>query len=253
MEGGGFATRGALFPGVPFVVIGRGIDDVWSATSSQADNTDVFVETLCGDDTHYMFKGSCRAMTTFNAGVLSAVGLTRPAGGLPRDGARPGRGLRDGRRDARRRLARALDARPRAALDEVVLRARHEPGDLGEELPEDDGRGRVLVQLVLRRRQGHRDVLERPPARARARDRSGAADRRLGRLRLARLPHAGPARAGDRPGRAARSSTGTTSPPRASAPPTTTGATGRSSASSCSSASSTRRRASSRSRTSSRR
>ncbi len=74
MEGGGFATRGALFPGVPFVVIGRGIDDVWSATSSQADNTDVFVETLCGDDTHYMVKGTCRAMTTFNAGMLSASG-----------------------------------------------------------------------------------------------------------------------------------------------------------------------------------
>ena len=74
MEGGGFATRGALFPGVPFVVIGRGIDDVWTATSSQADNTDVFVETLCGDDTHYMVKGSCRAMTTFDAGVLSASG-----------------------------------------------------------------------------------------------------------------------------------------------------------------------------------
>ena len=74
MEGGGFATRGALFPGVPFVVIGRGLDDVWSATSSQADNTDVFIETLCGDDTHYMVKGTCRAMTTFDAGVLSASG-----------------------------------------------------------------------------------------------------------------------------------------------------------------------------------
>jgi acyl-homoserine lactone acylase PvdQ len=74
MEGGGFATRGALFPGVPFVVIGRGLDDVWSATSSQADNTDVFIETLCGDDTHYMYKGTCRAMTTFDAGVLSASG-----------------------------------------------------------------------------------------------------------------------------------------------------------------------------------
>ena len=74
LEGGGFSTRGALFPGVPFVVIGRGIDDVWSATSSQADNTDVFIETLCGDDTHYMYKGACRAMTTFDAGVLSASG-----------------------------------------------------------------------------------------------------------------------------------------------------------------------------------
>ncbi len=74
MAGGGFDTRGALFPGVPFVVIGRGIDDAWSATSSQADNTDIFIETLCGDDTHYMYKGTCRAMTTFDAGVLSQSG-----------------------------------------------------------------------------------------------------------------------------------------------------------------------------------
>lgn len=74
MHGGGFDTRGALFPGVPFVVIGRGIDDVWSATSSQADNIDVFVETLCGDDTHYLVKGTCTAMTTFDAGVLSKAG-----------------------------------------------------------------------------------------------------------------------------------------------------------------------------------
>ena len=43
----GFATRGAVFPGVPFVLIGRGPDFAWSATSSQADNIDLFVETLC--------------------------------------------------------------------------------------------------------------------------------------------------------------------------------------------------------------
>jgi Penicillin amidase len=35
LEGGGFSTRGALFPGVPFVVIGRGPDFAWSATSSR--------------------------------------------------------------------------------------------------------------------------------------------------------------------------------------------------------------------------
>jgi acyl-homoserine lactone acylase PvdQ len=74
MHGGGFDTRGALFPGVPFVVIGRGIDDAWSATSSDADNTDVFIEALCGGDTHYLYKGTCRAMTTFDAGVLSKTG-----------------------------------------------------------------------------------------------------------------------------------------------------------------------------------
>jgi acyl-homoserine lactone acylase PvdQ len=74
LEGGGFSTRGALFPGVPFVVIGRGPDYAWSATSSQADNVDLFAETLCGDDLHYRYKGECRAMTTFDAGVLRKSG-----------------------------------------------------------------------------------------------------------------------------------------------------------------------------------
>jgi acyl-homoserine lactone acylase PvdQ len=71
LHGGGFDTRGVIFPGVPFVVIGRGLDFVWSATSSRADNIDVFAETLCGgDDAHYLFRGECRAMTVFNAGEL---------------------------------------------------------------------------------------------------------------------------------------------------------------------------------------
>ncbi len=75
LEGGGFSTRGAVFPGVPFVVIGRGRDFAWSATSSEADNTDVFVETLCGgDDHHYVFRGQCIAMQRFDAGVLKANG-----------------------------------------------------------------------------------------------------------------------------------------------------------------------------------
>ncbi len=74
LEGGGFASRGALFPGVPFVVIGRGPDYVWSATSSQADNIDIFAETLCGDDTHYLYKGQCREMTRFDAGTLKKSG-----------------------------------------------------------------------------------------------------------------------------------------------------------------------------------
>jgi acyl-homoserine lactone acylase PvdQ len=75
LEGGGFSTRGAVFPGVPFVVIGRGPDFAWSATSSQADNIDVFAETLCGgDDHHYLFRGQCLAMQRFDAGVLRTNG-----------------------------------------------------------------------------------------------------------------------------------------------------------------------------------
>jgi len=74
LSGGGFDARGALFPGVPFVVIGRGKDFAWSATSSQADNIDLFAETLCGgDEQHYLYKGTCRAMTRFDAGVLRAA------------------------------------------------------------------------------------------------------------------------------------------------------------------------------------
>ena len=75
LEGGGFSARGALFPGVPFVVIGRGADFAWSATSSQADNIDLFVETLCnGDDRHYVFRGQCLPMRRFAAGTLRSSG-----------------------------------------------------------------------------------------------------------------------------------------------------------------------------------
>jgi acyl-homoserine lactone acylase PvdQ len=75
LEGGGFATRGAVFPGVPFVVIGRGSDYAWTATSSGADNTDLFAETLCGgDDRHYLYGGRCLAMSRFFAGTLKAQG-----------------------------------------------------------------------------------------------------------------------------------------------------------------------------------
>jgi acyl-homoserine lactone acylase PvdQ len=74
LSGGGFATRGALFPGVPFVVVGRGPDFAWSATSSQADNVDLFVETLCEDDRHYLYRGRCDPMRRFFVGTLTVPG-----------------------------------------------------------------------------------------------------------------------------------------------------------------------------------
>jgi len=71
LHGGGIDVRGVAVPGEPYVVIGRGKDFAWSATSSNSDIVDTFVETLCGgDDLHYLYKGACRAMTTFDAGVL---------------------------------------------------------------------------------------------------------------------------------------------------------------------------------------
>jgi acyl-homoserine lactone acylase PvdQ len=74
LSGAGFAVRGAMFPGVPLVLVGRGPDFAWSATSSQADNLDLFAETLCSDDVHYLYRGACEPMSRFVAGTLKAQG-----------------------------------------------------------------------------------------------------------------------------------------------------------------------------------
>ncbi len=78
LHGGGLDARGVAFPGLGFYLqIGRGPDYAWSATSASSDVTDQFAETLCGgDDLHYMFKGTCRAMGTFDAGTLKGLGTT---------------------------------------------------------------------------------------------------------------------------------------------------------------------------------
>jgi acyl-homoserine lactone acylase PvdQ len=73
LHGGGYDVRGALLPGLPLVVVGRGVDFAWTVTSSQSDNIDTFAETLCGDDRHYRHKGVCREMTTLDAGTLRSA------------------------------------------------------------------------------------------------------------------------------------------------------------------------------------
>ena len=79
LHGGGINARGASFPGLSFyVLLGRGKDFAWSATSANSDIVDQYVETLCGgDDGHYLYKGECRAMTTVAAGVLKGT-ATQP-------------------------------------------------------------------------------------------------------------------------------------------------------------------------------
>ena len=74
LSGAGFAVRGAVFPGVPVVLVGRGPDFAWSAPSSQADSLDLFAETLCEDDRHYLYRGQCEPMRRFFAGTLKAQG-----------------------------------------------------------------------------------------------------------------------------------------------------------------------------------
>jgi acyl-homoserine lactone acylase PvdQ len=80
-HGGGIDLRGGVLPGIPYVLIGRGPDYAWSATSANSDNVDQFLEELCNQDgtpatrssTHYMYKGICRPMRTFFAGTLKAI------------------------------------------------------------------------------------------------------------------------------------------------------------------------------------
>lgn len=79
LHGGGIDARGAAFPGVSlYVLLGRGKDYAWSATSAGSDNSDQYLERLCNPDgspptrgsTHYVYKGSCKKMGRFFAGVL---------------------------------------------------------------------------------------------------------------------------------------------------------------------------------------
>jgi acyl-homoserine lactone acylase PvdQ len=85
-HGGGIHARGGTLPGLPYVLIGRGRDYAWSATSASNDVTDQFLERLCNpdgsaatrDSKHYVYKGRCRPMRTFNAGVLSGTGGGQP-------------------------------------------------------------------------------------------------------------------------------------------------------------------------------
>ena len=80
IAGPGYEARGvttAPFPG--YVFIGRREDFAFTLTSAGADIIDHYVETLCGSDTKYLYKGQCRDMERFDAGKLKGTdGVTRP-------------------------------------------------------------------------------------------------------------------------------------------------------------------------------
>ena len=71
MQAPGLVWRGATsapFPG--YLLIGRGPDFSTTLTSADGDIIDQYAEKLCdGSDTKYMYKGTCTAMQTFDAGV----------------------------------------------------------------------------------------------------------------------------------------------------------------------------------------
>jgi acyl-homoserine lactone acylase PvdQ len=80
-HGGGIHARGGVLPGLPYVLIGRTRDYAWHFTSASNDVIDQFLEELCNPDgtpatrqsTHYLYKGRCRPMTSFDAGTLKAT------------------------------------------------------------------------------------------------------------------------------------------------------------------------------------
>ena len=80
LHGGGIDARGIIAPIAPYVFIGRGRDFAWSLTSADSQNEQQFLEQLCNPDgsrptrasTHYLYKGRCRAMQLFDAGLLGA-------------------------------------------------------------------------------------------------------------------------------------------------------------------------------------
>jgi hypothetical protein len=85
LHGPGYTAQGVAVPGLAmYILIGRTQDYAWSLTSSGGDVRDVFAEELCETDgsqptrasTHYMFKGQCRSMDSFTAGVLGNTPLT---------------------------------------------------------------------------------------------------------------------------------------------------------------------------------
>jgi acyl-homoserine lactone acylase PvdQ len=87
LHGPGLHAQGALVPGGgPYVLIGRTRDYAWSLTTATNDNRDQFLERLCEPNgstptrasQHYLYRGSCRAMTMFDAGTLDGKPVRYP-------------------------------------------------------------------------------------------------------------------------------------------------------------------------------
>ena len=83
LHGPGIDARGAAFPGISlYVLLGRGSEYAWSATTSTADNVDEFVEKLCEPDgskptrssDHYRYNGRCRPFLTREHVIQTGTG-----------------------------------------------------------------------------------------------------------------------------------------------------------------------------------
>ncbi len=88
MHGPGVDARGASFPGISlYVLLGRGQDFAWSATTATTDVVDEFAERLCDpnggkptlDSTRYLYKGSCIPFATRDHVLQTTLNPTDPA------------------------------------------------------------------------------------------------------------------------------------------------------------------------------
>lgn len=85
-QGGGVHARGMSFAGLPYVVIGRGIDHAFSATSSSDDIIDIRVLRLCEQgggaatraSTSYLYNGVCTPMVQRSDEWTAETNLTTP-------------------------------------------------------------------------------------------------------------------------------------------------------------------------------
>jgi acyl-homoserine lactone acylase PvdQ len=87
LHGGGYDARGATFPGLSlYILLGRGQDYSWSATTANTDVVDQFVEELCNPDgspptrasRHYRYKGRCIPFVEREYTVNTPVPVTDP-------------------------------------------------------------------------------------------------------------------------------------------------------------------------------
>jgi acyl-homoserine lactone acylase PvdQ len=127
LHGPGIAARGVLVPGGgPYVLIGRTRDYSWSLTSATNDNIDEFLLPLCRDSRHYVYKGHCRAMRTFDGGTLNGKPLDFP---ITVHGPVVGTATMHGRRYAiaHQRSTYGQDGNSVAALRDMTLGAGRTP------------------------------------------------------------------------------------------------------------------------------
>ena len=168
-----YSAMGASFPGTGLVELGRGKDYAWSATSAESDLIDMRVEKICNasggapeaNGTSYEFKGKCVPMDheEFDETVLPKASGTGAPAQLNHSIYKTSHGIVQGWTTVKGKPVAsdpAIDVQPRHRLRRRVPRLRQPQRDPRREQLDGLGReDRLHLQLVLRRRQGHRLLL----------------------------------------------------------------------------------------------